>query len=102
MSETAGLTAVDSSAGGRHDTYEKGVAFYLQGPPSPAFSGSGAINWAAHFAGGRMKAVIDGLGSTYSVELWLWGVMPADADRPLSPDEIAEHYAAFGMPSQTD
>ena len=75
---------------GSHDaTFEDGVALYLPGadgrvghqPPQPpatnAFSGS-RINRAAHFAGGRVRAQVP-LGENYTVELWLWNGLPADA-----------------------
>ncbi len=81
-------TARDAT--GKHDaTFEDGVALYLPGadgrvghqPPQPpatnAFSGP-RINRAAHFAGGRVRANVP-LGENYSVELWLWNGMPADA-----------------------
>jgi hypothetical protein len=81
-------TARDAT--GRHDaTFEDGVALYLPGadgrighqPPEPpvrnAFSGA-RINRAAHFAGGRLRANVP-LGKNYSVELWFWNGLPADA-----------------------
>jgi len=83
MGEMAGPTAIDASGNDHHGAYEDGVAFYLEGPKSPTSSGNRAISRAAHFAGGRMKAAIDGPGSTYSVELWLYRGMPADA-RPVA------------------
>ena len=77
-------------AAGKHDaTFEDGVALWLPGadgrighqppqPPAPnAFSGA-VINRAAHFAGGRVRANVP-LGENYSVELWLWNGLPADA-----------------------
>jgi putative membrane-bound dehydrogenase-like protein len=77
-------------ATGQHDaTFEAGVALYLPGadgrvghqPPEPpatnAFS-AGRINRAAHFAGGRVRAQVP-LGENYSVELWLWNGLPAEA-----------------------
>ena len=81
-------TARDAT--GKHDaTFEDGVALYLPGadgrighqPPEPpatnTFSGQ-RINRAAHFAGGRVRANVP-LGENYSVELWLWNGLPADA-----------------------
>jgi putative membrane-bound dehydrogenase-like protein len=81
-------TARDAT--GQHDaTFEAGVALYLPGadgrtgfqPPEPpgtnAFSGP-RINRSAHFAGGRLRANVP-LGDTYSIELWLWNGLPADA-----------------------
>jgi len=98
MEEIVGQTAADA-AGNCPATYEDGIAFYLEGPPSPAFSGQSgphapreasvtrsvtategeAINRCAHFAGGRMKGAVKGLGSTYTIECWLWNGLPSDA-----------------------
>jgi len=80
LGEFAGPKARDS-AGARQDaggTFEDGVAFYLEGPQGAAFSG-GAINRAAHFAGGRMSARLPELGSTYSIEGWIWNGLPHTA-----------------------
>lgn len=62
---------------GEEPRYEPGVARYLDGPQSEAFSGKG-INRAPHFAGGR----VDGFamtGTDYSVEFWFWNALPTDA-----------------------
>ena len=83
MEDITGSKALDSSPNGRHGRYEDGVAFYLTGPESAAFSGDGRINRAAHFAGGRMTADLERLGDSYTVELWFWNGMPADA-RPVT------------------
>ena len=77
-------------ATGQHDgTFEGSIALWLPGadgrsghqppqPPTPnAFSGP-QINRAAHFAGGRVRANVP-LGENYSVELWLWNGLSADA-----------------------
>ncbi|HRZ56359.1 MAG TPA: LamG domain-containing protein, partial [Candidatus Paceibacterota bacterium] len=39
----------------------------------------GEMNRAAHFAGGRLEARLAGLGDRYSVSLWFWNGMPAEA-----------------------
>jgi hypothetical protein len=80
--EFNGPSALDASGHGTRATYEDGIAFYLEGPQSPAFSG-GQINRAPHFAGGRMRAQLAGLGERYSVEMWFHNGMPADA-RPVT------------------
>lgn len=75
FSEFVGSLARDSSGRDRHGTYEDGVAFYLPGPRLPGQQ----INPAAHFAGGRMTASIDGIPNSYSVEMWFWNGLPNDA-----------------------
>jgi hypothetical protein len=83
LGEFSGPQARDATGHRRDAAYENGVAFYLPGPPSPAFSGAAAINRAAHFAGGHLKAEVPRLGDTYSVELWFWNGLPHDA-RPVT------------------
>ncbi len=65
------LRAEDVSGNGNHGRYEGGVAFYLDGIPS----GEVAINRAPHFAGGRMKASVAGLGTDYAVEMWFYNAL---------------------------
>jgi hypothetical protein len=76
--EMEGRRAFDAGPRGHHGVYEGGVALYLEGPPSRAFSGTG-FNRAPHFAGGRMAAALADLGAAYTVEMWLWNGLPADA-----------------------
>jgi hypothetical protein len=78
MEELSGSAAADA-AGRCPAAYEDGIAFYLEGPPSAAFSGEGAVNRCAHFAGGRMKADVPGLGTARTVELWFWNGLPSAA-----------------------
>jgi hypothetical protein len=59
-------------------TAEPGVVFGLEGP-LPPFHGPRAINRAAHFAGGRIRAKLPELGDSYTVETWLWNGFPATA-----------------------
>ena len=82
LDEWGGPTAT-AAAGRVEATHETGVLFYLEGPDSPAFSGPGAINRAPHFAGGRMRADLKGLGPSYSVECWFWNGLAAEA-RPVA------------------
>ena len=79
LSEFTGPQAADVSGRASPAVYEPGVAFYLEGPPSPGFCGAGHMNRAAHFAGGRVKAQLAALEGRYSVELWFYNGMPADA-----------------------
>lgn len=81
-SEMEGRKAADAGPRGNHGVYEGGVALYLEGPPGAAFSG-GEINRAPHYAGGRMTAEVGGLGREYTVEMWVWNGLPAEA-RPVA------------------
>jgi len=83
MDEWSGPVALDATGAGRNGTYEPGVARWLDGPPSPAFSGEGAINRCPHFAGGRLKATLNDLGSAYTVEMWFWNGSP-ETLRPVT------------------
>ncbi len=84
------VTPIAHDATGQHDaTFEDGVALYLPGvdgrvghrpsqpPATNAFSGS-RINRSVHFAGGRLRANMP-LGENYTIELWLWNGLPAEA-----------------------
>ncbi len=76
MSEFAGPLAVDAT--GKHTaTYEDGIAFYLDGPESPNFSGA-QINRAPYFAGGRLVGEV-AVGSAYTIEMWFWNGLPPEA-----------------------
>lgn len=79
LDDFAGPYAADSS-GQNHDAlYEPGVVFFLEGPRSSRFCTNGELNRAAHFAGGRLRTRVAGLGGVYSVSLWFWNGMPLDA-----------------------
>ena len=79
LEEFNGPTAFDST-GHHHDAeYEDGIAFYLEGPQAPGFSGENLMNRCAHFAGGRIKSAVKGLDRTYSIEMWFWNGLPTDA-----------------------
>ncbi|NOX52975.1 MAG: hypothetical protein GXP27_00770 [Planctomycetes bacterium] len=78
LDEFSGPRARDQR--GCHDgIYETGVVFYLDGPASDRFNRPGEVNRCAHFAGGRLRTRISGLGDSYSVSLWFWNGMPNDA-----------------------
>jgi hypothetical protein len=77
-SEFNGPVARDAT-GRLHAVCEGGVAFYLDGPDL----GGGELNRAPHFAGGRMRAPVKDLADRYTVELWFWNGLPADA-RPVT------------------
>jgi hypothetical protein len=77
MNDFSGSHASDET-GRNPGRYLDGVAFYLPGLESPQFSGKD-VNRAVHLAGGRLAAIIDKLGPTYSVEMWFWNGLPNDA-----------------------
>jgi hypothetical protein len=83
--------AADSSKNGRNASYEGGAALSLPGVTLARSSSGKSINRAAHFAGGWLKAAIDGMGETYTVELWFWNGLPSDI-RP-----ITGHLLSFGV-----
>jgi hypothetical protein len=73
-SDVASPSAEDASGNGNHGRYEGGVAFYLDGPASLAFS-QDEINRAPHFAGGRMTAELTALPADYTVEMWFYNAL---------------------------
>jgi hypothetical protein len=85
-------TARDSSANRRHATYEDGVAFFLPGPDLSGLATGSRTSRAAHFAGGRVKAGLNGVGTAYTVELWFWNGLPHDT-RPITGFIVAREAA---------
>jgi hypothetical protein len=83
LEEWGGTPALDATRAGRHATYESGVARWLDGPASPAFSDTGTINRCPHFAGGRLSATLKELKERYTVELWFWNGLPNNL-RPVT------------------
>ncbi len=79
LDEFQGPCVRDATGNGNHGFYEDGVAFYLPGPARPASATTEARFRCAHFAGGRVKAERLQLGQSYSVEMWIWNGLPADA-----------------------
>jgi hypothetical protein len=78
LNESSGPVARDATGHKRHARYEDGIAFYLEGLAPPAFS-LGQINRAPHFAGGRIIANVAGVRDRYSLELWFYNGLTADA-----------------------
>jgi hypothetical protein len=76
-------SAVDSSKNGRSASYQGGVALYLPGAALGRSRAGGSINRAVHFAGGQLQAAIDGIGDSYTVELWFWNGLPVNV-RPIT------------------
>ncbi|MFM7168368.1 MAG: LamG-like jellyroll fold domain-containing protein, partial [Planctomycetaceae bacterium] len=83
LDEFNGPVAADSSGKHRHAVFEPGITFSLEGPASAAWCGSGILNRCPQFVGGRVASDGSDLGSQYSVSLWFWNGMPAEA-RPVA------------------
>ena len=90
LDDIEGQSAADSTKNGRNASFEDGVALHLPGVTLARSSSGKSINRAAHFAGGLLKAAMDGVGETYTVELWFWNGLPSDV-RP-----ITGHLLSFG------
>jgi hypothetical protein len=90
LEDIEGSTALDSTANARSAHYDGGVALYLPGADSAGLSAGTVTNRAVHFAGGFLKAILEGIGDTYSIELWFWNGLPAGV-RP-----ITGHLLSFG------
>lgn len=83
LEEWGGLLAQDATRRRRSASYEAGVARWLDGPSSPAFSGPDAANRCPHFAGGRLTATLKELKERYTVEFWFWNGLPNET-RPIT------------------
>jgi len=83
LDDIEAITAIDSSANGRNASYQGGVAMYLPGMNSKGLSAGMLINRAAQFAGGRVRATLDRIGESYSIELWFWNGLPTSV-RPIT------------------
>jgi hypothetical protein len=83
LEEWSGGVAVDTTGARRHAAYEPGVARWLDGPGSPAFSGPGEVNRCPHLAGSRLVATLKPMKETYTAEFWFWNGLPNDA-RPVT------------------
>ena len=94
--------AISAKGLGRFETQ---IAYYMPGPQSPAFPGLETDNRAAHFVGQRLAACVQGLGQSYTVELWFYNCMPTDAREvtgylfsrgPANQAAAGEHLAIGG------
>ena len=83
LEEWSGPTALDATSGHRDATYEPGVARWVDGPTSPAFSGAGVSNRCPHLAGSRVLATLKSLRGSYTAEFWFWNGLPNDV-RPVT------------------
>lgn len=106
LDEFQGPYARDASGHHRDGFYEPGVLFHLDGPDPEALAGPGKRNPAAHFAGGRLRARLPGIGDRYSIAARIWNGMPDEArgitgwflsrgyDQGLSPE--GDHLGISG------
>ncbi|MBE2287644.1 MAG: neutral/alkaline non-lysosomal ceramidase N-terminal domain-containing protein [Prosthecobacter sp.] len=78
LNEFTGPVAADATAHGHHATYERDVAYYLEGPKSGHFCAQGAVNRAPHLVGARIRTRLESLGDHYTVSMWCWNGMPND------------------------
>jgi hypothetical protein len=94
LDEFEGPVAVDAR---NHQpaTYVGDIAFYLEGPASPSFSGPTIRNRCVHLAGGYLKAASAKLPVPSSVELWIWNGFPVDV-RPVTAHLLAGEDKQLG------
>jgi hypothetical protein len=78
LNEVTGPHAADATGHGFHAVFEPAITYYLEGPHSSEFCTDEVVNRAAHFAGGRLRSCLSGVGDRYSVSMWLWNGMPND------------------------
>ncbi len=83
LDDFQGPEAADASANKRPAQYEERIALFLEGADGPGLNTGELGNRAAHFAGGRLAGTLPEIGATYSVELWFWNGLPAEA-RPVT------------------
>lgn len=76
LGEFAGPQAGEAT-GGQPAAYKGGIAFYVDGPEPERISG-GPRNPAVYLAGGRLESSLE-LKGAYTVEMWFWNGMAADA-----------------------
>ena len=83
LDEMKGPAALDSSGQARHGKIRGRSRILFARADAAGLSAGKPLNRAVHFAGGRLKAELDALLSTYTVELWFWNGLPNDA-RPIT------------------
>jgi Concanavalin A-like lectin/glucanases superfamily len=83
LEDFEGPSALDSVTNEKNARFEDSAAFYLPGPNMGGLSSTKSLNHAVHFAGGRLRASVDHVDASYTVELWFWNGLPTDA-RPVT------------------
>ena len=106
FAEMEASAAVDQSGNHRDGVYESGVCFFLPGPEKPKYTSPGHINRCVHFAGGRVRTRLDGLGDAYTLTMDFWNGMPNDArettgwllsrDHPHAISQNGQHLGIGG------
>jgi hypothetical protein len=106
FAEMEASAAVDQSGNHRDGVYEPGVCFFLPGPDEPRYTINGHDNRCVHFAGGRVRTRLDGLGDTYTLVMDFWNGMPNDArettgwllsrDHPHAISQNGQHLGIGG------
>jgi hypothetical protein len=79
LNEFTGPVAADATTHGHHATYERDVAYYLEGPKSAKFCGQDTLNRAPHLVGARIRTRLESLGDRYTISMWCWNGLPNDA-----------------------
>ena len=78
LDEMNGPIARDSSPHNHHGYFEDGIVFYLEGPKDLHMTATGALNRAAHFAGGRILTHVESLHDDLTLSLWCWNGLASD------------------------
>lgn len=91
LDEIEGTLAIDSGGHGRTASYDGGYALFLPGPGAPGLAGPGRISRSVYLAGGRLKAPLDHLPETFTLELWLWNGSEAGEDRAWHHHVVVVH-----------
>lgn len=108
MHEMEAPLAADASGNGHDGAFDPGTLFFLEGPPS--FGDDELTNRCVHFAGGRMRARLEGLGERYSLSMSFWNGMPNEGrettgwlfsrDHPHATSAWGEHLGVGGTATQ--
>jgi hypothetical protein len=75
-------TQVTDALGLHHAKYQGGVAMYLPGPSGSGFAAPDSPDYgnrAVYLAGGHVEAHLPELKHEYTLSLWFWSALPADA-----------------------
>ncbi len=76
LGDIQGPIAADATGNDHQASYEGGTAFFLPGPAFPDFTASSSVSRAVHLAGGRVRAKLNRMEKTHTIELWFWNGIP--------------------------